>query len=210
MSSLRMNQVPLLRGLRGLGEGETSFSESFYADQQAASGGSGSTMEVAPQPDWTVRADPSGSVPAGYSRSSSSSSSSYDDSVERQAAFEKAFSETDSGSGYGETTQERKVASRSPARGAGSVSGSARGTVDQVRAQNKPIQQTVDRSQTTIYNPGIAARAQRVSPLAASWRFPISMPQSFGYAGRSSLGTKVALGVAVLLGAGALYYALKD
>lgn len=82
--------------------------------------------------------------------------------------------------------------------------------MDKSKAKAEPIQQTVDRSTTTISLPAIAARPQRVSPLAASWQFgiqtaPVSLPPP-----ASGLGAGWWLaGVGLLIGAGALYMAFR-
>lgn len=87
----------------------------------------------------------------------------------------------------------------------------AAGTVRDVEASNEQIQRVIDQSSTSISFPSLPYRAPRVSPLAASWRFPTgsNLPvPSAGY--QPSRWPWVAGALAVLLGGAALYWAFKE
>ncbi len=85
-----------------------------------------------------------------------------------------------------------------------------RDTVDQVNAQNEPIERVIDQSYTSISLPGIASRPQRVSPLAQSWGFPTAVQYSTpGALGESKLPWVLGAVGVVLVGV-ALYTALSE
>lgn len=189
MASLSMDQLPHLRGLRGLGqtysgqragESEEEFFARMRASQEAEHGGrvrrQASSLATRSVPA-SVSSQKGSSVQAVLTRQTSTSSSS-DLGVPRTARGRSRAQEV----------------------------------VDRQREQAAPIQQTVDRSSTTIYQPGISQRPRRVSPLSAP--LPLSLqptpPFAASEGGRGLTVGWVAIGAVVLLGGAALYMALGE
>jgi hypothetical protein len=109
-------------------------------------------------------------------------------------------------------TTTRTTATKTPSTGrGGSTSKTARGTVNQQKANAKPVQSTVDNSYTSIQMSRlIGDRPARVSPLAQSWQFalqptsPVTVIQAGG-------GFKWAMiGLGVLFVGGAIWLLAKD
>ena len=197
MSSLSMNQLPYLRGLRGLGqssfgidvEGITKRGHARLAAEQSAHYPEATTWV---KPDTTT-SNPGTATPGTSSPGTTTSN---------PGTTTSSSGTTTSSPGKSEVVESKSGTTKESAPEKGS--GSAKAEVGKANSL------AVDRSITNIRFGAWRKRSQRVSPLGVSWQFglqprgprPLSkQPLSMGWA-------MVAFGV--LFGGAALYVALKD